>query len=259
MPLWPDFCQLSVRGGGGGYVGYIRKALKKGYSEHPGLPAVLTTCLRLWTVLYGTCCIFLSTGSYHVRIHIHSTGCCFPRCTTKAFSCTLMESEAPYPHACHQCAKDSNAHCLHVMRWSLDRLYGHLPPAMDTWILERIRSRALRFCMAMPSHLLPLEASPLRELYGGCVPACLHRCQCTRAGAGACVRGCLPRALGRENEGRVSLALWGRCAVAVWQIPFISSSAFVLARNSGGTQIRHPMTSPLPYGSPLPQARASWK
>ena len=34
-------------------MGYIPKALEKGYSEHPGLHAVLTTCLRFrpfWTV-----------------------------------------------------------------------------------------------------------------------------------------------------------------------------------------------------------------
>jgi hypothetical protein len=31
------------------------------------------------------CCVFLSTGRYHVCIQIHATCCCFARCTTKAF------------------------------------------------------------------------------------------------------------------------------------------------------------------------------
>ena len=69
-------------------MGYIQKDLEKGYLEHPGLHAVLTTCLRFSSVLDGACvacCLCLSTGSYHVYIQIHSTGCCFPRCTTKAF------------------------------------------------------------------------------------------------------------------------------------------------------------------------------
>ena len=62
-------------------MGYIWKALEKGYSEHLGLHAVLTVCLRFLSVLDGTCasyCLFLSTGSYHVFIQIHSTRCCFP-------------------------------------------------------------------------------------------------------------------------------------------------------------------------------------
>ena len=65
----------------GRYVGYIRKALEKGYSEHPGLHAGLPICLRLSSVLEGVCaacCPVLSTGGYHVFIQIHSTGCCFP-------------------------------------------------------------------------------------------------------------------------------------------------------------------------------------
>ena len=69
-------------------MGYIQKALEQGYLEHPGLHAVLTTCLRFLSVLDGACVarrLFLSTGSYHVYIQIHSTACCFPRCTTKAF------------------------------------------------------------------------------------------------------------------------------------------------------------------------------
>ena len=50
-------------------MGYIRKALEKGYLEHPGLHAVLTTCLRFSSLLYDArvaCCLLLSTGSYHV-------------------------------------------------------------------------------------------------------------------------------------------------------------------------------------------------
>ena len=89
VPLLPRFCPLSVpNGGGGGYVGYIWKALQKGYLEHPGLYAVLTTCLRFSSVLDGVCaacCLFLSTGCYYVCIQIHATCCCFPRCTTETF------------------------------------------------------------------------------------------------------------------------------------------------------------------------------
>ena len=52
-----------------GYVGYIRKAFEKSYSEHPGLHAGLTICLRFSSVLDDACvahCLILSTGSYHV-------------------------------------------------------------------------------------------------------------------------------------------------------------------------------------------------
>ena len=69
-------------------MGYIRKALEKDYLEHPGLHAVLTTCLRSSSILDTACvacCLFLSTGSYHVFIQIQATSCCFPQCTTKAF------------------------------------------------------------------------------------------------------------------------------------------------------------------------------
>ena len=68
-------------------MGYIRKALEKGYLEHPGLHVVLTTCLRFLCVSDGACvacCLFFSTGSCHVFIQIHATGCCFPRCTSMA-------------------------------------------------------------------------------------------------------------------------------------------------------------------------------
>ena len=67
-------------------MGYIRKALEKGYSEHPGLHAVLTTCLRFSSILANACdafCLFWS-GSHHVYcIQIYATCCCFARCTTE--------------------------------------------------------------------------------------------------------------------------------------------------------------------------------
>ena len=69
-------------------MGHIRKALEKGYLEHPGLLAGLTTCLRFSSVSDGACvacCLFLLTGSCHVLIQIYTTGCCFPGRTTKAF------------------------------------------------------------------------------------------------------------------------------------------------------------------------------
>ena len=85
-------------------MGYLRKALEKGYLEALGPHAVLTTCLRFSSVLGGApvaCCLFLSTGSYHVCIQIHATPCCFPRCTTETFGvqksalwgCELCEGE----------------------------------------------------------------------------------------------------------------------------------------------------------------------
>ena len=65
--------------------GIFGKPLKRAIWNTLGLHAVLTTCLRFSSVLDVVCCLFLSTGSCHVFIQIHSTGCCFPRCTTKAF------------------------------------------------------------------------------------------------------------------------------------------------------------------------------
>ena len=68
-------------------MGYIQKALEKGYLEHPGLHAVLTTCLRFSSVLDGACvacCLFLSTCSYHIYIQIHSTGCLLPQMCHKS-------------------------------------------------------------------------------------------------------------------------------------------------------------------------------
>ena len=68
-------------------MGYIRKALKRGYLQHPGLHAVLTICLRFSFVFNGACvacCLFLS-GSRHVRMQIHAMCCCLPRCTIETF------------------------------------------------------------------------------------------------------------------------------------------------------------------------------
>ena len=68
--------------------GMFGKPLKRAIWNTPGLHAVLTICLRFSSVLDDACvvcCLFLSPGSCHVFIQIHSTGCCFPRCTTKAF------------------------------------------------------------------------------------------------------------------------------------------------------------------------------
>ena len=53
-----------------------------------GLHGALTTCLRFLSILdtaFVACCLFLSTGSCHVWIQIHTMCCCFPRCTTTAF------------------------------------------------------------------------------------------------------------------------------------------------------------------------------
>ena len=66
----------------------FRKPVKKAIWNTLGLYAVLTTCLRFSSVLEDACvacCRFLSTGSYHVCKQMHSTCCCFPRCTTEAF------------------------------------------------------------------------------------------------------------------------------------------------------------------------------
>ena len=68
-------------------MGYIRKALEKGYLEHPGLYAVLAVFLRFLSVLDDAgvaCCLFLSTGSYHVRIQLHSM---LPRMHLKSLWC----------------------------------------------------------------------------------------------------------------------------------------------------------------------------
>ena len=74
--------------GGGGMWGIFGKPLKKAIWKTLGVHAVLMTCLKLSSVsdrVGVACFLFLSTGSYHVRIQIHSTGCCFPQCTTETF------------------------------------------------------------------------------------------------------------------------------------------------------------------------------
>ena len=68
--------------------GIFRKPLKKAIWNTPGLLAGLTTCLRFPSIFEDACvvcCLFLLTGSCHVFIQIHATGCCFPGRTTKAF------------------------------------------------------------------------------------------------------------------------------------------------------------------------------
>ena len=65
----------------GGMWGIFGKPLKRAIQNTPGLHAGLPICLRFSSVLDGVCaacCPVLSTGSYHVFIQIHSTGCCFP-------------------------------------------------------------------------------------------------------------------------------------------------------------------------------------
>ena len=67
--------------------GIFGKPLKRAIWNTLGLHAVLTTCLRFFSVSDGACvacCLFFSTGSCHVFIQIHTTGCCFPGCTTNA-------------------------------------------------------------------------------------------------------------------------------------------------------------------------------
>ena len=67
--------------------GISGKPLKRAIWNTPGLLAGLTTCLRFSSVSDGACvacCLFLLTGSCHVLIQIYTTGCCFPRRTTKA-------------------------------------------------------------------------------------------------------------------------------------------------------------------------------
>ena len=73
-------------GGGGSMWGIFGKPLKRAIWKPLGLHAVLTTCLRFSSGSDGArvaCCLFLSTGSSHVRIQIHSTGCCFPSAPQK--------------------------------------------------------------------------------------------------------------------------------------------------------------------------------
>ena len=67
VPLLPHLRPLSVAWEE--YVGDIRKALEKGYSEHPGLNTALTTRLRFSSVLDDACvacCLFLPTTTCDV-------------------------------------------------------------------------------------------------------------------------------------------------------------------------------------------------
>ena len=61
--------------------GIFGKPLKRAIWNTLGLHAILTACLRFLSILDDAgvaCCLFLSPGSYHVRIQIHPMGCCFP-------------------------------------------------------------------------------------------------------------------------------------------------------------------------------------
>ena len=72
----PDVCPV-----GGGMWGIFGKPLKRAIWNTLGLHAVLTTCLRFSSVsdrACVACCLFFSSGSYHVRIQILSMGCCLP-------------------------------------------------------------------------------------------------------------------------------------------------------------------------------------
>ena len=84
-----------------GMQGIFGKPLERAIWNTLGLHAVPTTCLRFSSCSDGACvacCLFLSTGSYHVCIQIHSTGCCFPRCTTETFwGCKLGAGERDEP------------------------------------------------------------------------------------------------------------------------------------------------------------------
>ena len=66
--------------------GIFGKPLKRAIWNTLGLHAVLTTCLRFSSVFNDACvacCLYLSTGSHHVRIQIHST----PRMYHKSLWC----------------------------------------------------------------------------------------------------------------------------------------------------------------------------
>ena len=66
--------------------GIFGKPLTRAIWNTLGLHAVLTTCLRFSSALDDACvacCLFLSTGSHHVCIQIHTMCSCFARCTTE--------------------------------------------------------------------------------------------------------------------------------------------------------------------------------
>ena len=53
----------------------------KGYLQHPGSACSTHDMFEILSISDGvsvTCCLFLSTGSYHVSIQIHATCPCFP-------------------------------------------------------------------------------------------------------------------------------------------------------------------------------------
>ena len=111
-------------------MGYIWKALEKGYS---GLHAVLTICSTFSSVLDDACvacCLLLSTGSYHVFIQIHTPRCCIPRGTTK----TLGSEKGT------------------LWRGKLGARYSLHFPAMQKSLVQPVRSnlhaptRNVRFC-----------------------------------------------------------------------------------------------------------------
>ena len=54
IPLLPHLCPMSVPYGGGGYMGYIRKALEKAYLEHPGSACCTDDMLEIF-VHFGWC------------------------------------------------------------------------------------------------------------------------------------------------------------------------------------------------------------
>ena len=56
VPLWSHLCPLSVQlgGGGGGYVGHIRKALEKGFSEHPRFACCTNNMFEIF-LRFGRC------------------------------------------------------------------------------------------------------------------------------------------------------------------------------------------------------------
>ena len=75
--------------------GIFGKPLKRAIWNTLGLHVVLTTCLRSLSDLDGACvacCVFLSTGRYHVCIQIHAACCCFARCTTNTTNPENLEA-----------------------------------------------------------------------------------------------------------------------------------------------------------------------
>ena len=54
LPLLPHLCPLSVLYGGGGYGGYIQKALEKGYSKHPRFACCTDNMFEIF-VPFGRC------------------------------------------------------------------------------------------------------------------------------------------------------------------------------------------------------------